>query len=146
MPVQNRGELRREYGMERPKRWRRDTAALGLFFLFSSLPSFLLSSTPTFPLFFPCSFFFNNLICLFYLLFCVWSLAALGLRCPTPAFSVWGAVASLAEHRLSHCAAWAYWPWHVGSSRIGEQTWVSCRQILYHWATREAPHPFFDPK
>ena len=32
-------------------------------------------------------------------------------------------------------------PWHVGSSRIRNQTHASCigRQILYPWATREAP-------
>ena len=32
-------------------------------------------------------------------------------------------------------------PWHVGSSWIRDWTRVSCtgRQVLYHWATREAP-------
>ena len=32
-------------------------------------------------------------------------------------------------------------PWHVGSFQIRDRTRVSCvgRQILYHWATREAP-------
>ena len=32
-------------------------------------------------------------------------------------------------------------PWHVGSSRMRDRTCLSCtwRQILYHWATREAP-------
>ena len=32
-------------------------------------------------------------------------------------------------------------PWHVGSSQIRDWTRVSCigRQVLYHWATREAP-------
>ena len=36
------------------------------------------------------------------------------------------------EHRLNNC---------VGSSRIRGQNYISCigRQILYHWATREAP-------
>ena len=35
-------------------------------------------------------------------------------------------------------------PWHVGSSWIRDRTHVSCtgRQILYQWATREAPEEF----
>ena len=35
-------------------------------------------------------------------------------------------------------------PWHAGSSRIRNKTQISCtgRQILYHWAPREAPTLF----
>ena len=44
------------------------------------------------------------------------------------------------EHRLSSCGAWASLPWGMW-----DQTTVSCigRQLLYHWASREAPHNFF---
>ena len=35
--------------------------------------------------------------------------------------------------------------WHVGSSWVRDQTWVSCivRHILFHWATRDALLPLF---
>ena len=44
------------------------------------------------------------------------------------------------EHRLNSWGAWASLPWHMGSSQIRDQICVSCigRQILYHWATKEA--------
>ena len=32
--------------------------------------------------------------------------------------------------------------WHVESSQIRDRIIVSCRWILYHWATREAPISF----
>ena len=47
---------------------------------------------------------------------------------------------SLAEaQKLCHTGLVA--PRHVGSSQIRDRTWVSCadRQILHHWAAREAP-------
>ena len=44
-------------------------------------------------------------------------------------------------HRLNNCGARAQlFPRHAGSSWMRNQTHVSCRQILYHWATREARH------
>ena len=48
------------------------------------------------------------------------------------------------RHTLTSCDALAV-PWHVGFSWTSDQTLVSCidRQILYHWASREAPsNPF----
>ena len=54
----------------------------------------------------------------------------------------------LQEHDLQYCSPRARQLWreglaaprHVGSSRIGDRTSVLCvaRQILNHWATREA--------
>ena len=37
-------------------------------------------------------------------------------------------------------------PWHMGSSQTKDWTHVSCtgRQMLYHWATREAPNSIFE--
>ena len=45
------------------------------------------------------------------------------------------------EHGLNSCDAGFSCSTHVGSSWIRDGTHVSCsgRQILYHWATREAP-------
>ena len=65
------------------------------------------------------------------------AVAARGLR-------VWGSQAL--EHRLSGCAAWAFVALqHVVSSWIRVRTLVFCfgRQILYHWATREALNSLF---
>ena len=47
----------------------------------------------------------------------------------------WGAIAF-----STRCGTRAQSPWHVRSSWPGDRTHVSCisRQILYHWATREA--------
>jgi len=62
-------------------------------------------------------------------------------------FSNWGSQAL--EHRLTSVAQGLRGlgaPWHVGSSKIKDhQTRVSCigRQILYHWAIREAPRQRF---
>ena len=49
------------------------------------------------------------------------------------------------EHRINSCGQDAYVaPRHVGSSWIRDPTRVSClsRQILSHWATREAPQNY----
>ena len=37
-------------------------------------------------------------------------------------------------------------PWHVGSSQTKDWTHGSCtgRQVLYHWATRDAPNSIFE--
>ena len=51
----------------------------------------------------------------------------------------------LSSHRLNTCAAWASFAlWHVGSSRPRGRSHVFCisRQILYHWATKEAWIPW----
>ena len=63
--------------------------------------------------------------------------------------SIGARACGLQELRLPGPRAQAQWLWHmglialqhVGSSRIRDQTHVSCigRQILYHWATREVP-------
>ena len=69
------------------------------------------------------------------------SLAAAGRSCSlVEAHRLLVAMASLvAEHRLSRHTGLAALQ-HVESSPIRGQSWVSCtgRQILYHWATREA--------
>ena len=89
-------------------------------------------------------------------------MAVLGLRFCARAFSScgnWGplfialrgpltiAASLVAEHRLQTLRLSNLWltglvtPWHVGSSQTRAQTHVPCisRQILNHWATREAP-------
>ena len=71
---------------------------------------------------------------------CCWARA---LGCPGfSGCSTWALVRPWApEHRLNSCGAQGLADlWHVGSSRTRDETCVSCigRQILYHWATREA--------
>ena len=75
--------------------------------------------------------------------------------CRARALGTWALV--VATYALSSCGsqtrAQAHYLWHrdfvasqhVGSSWTRDQTSISCigRQILYHWATREAPAASF---
>ena len=107
--------------------------------------------------------------CLFFFflnLFIYLFMAVLGLRFCARAFSScgnWGplfialrgpltiAASLVAEHRLQMLRLSNLWltglvtPWHVGSSQTRARTHVPCisRQILNHWATREAPENVF---
>ena len=101
------------------------------------------------------SFFLNHTALYYYFFYsCIYLfLAMLGLPCCVgfSLIAVHGlflAVASLLEeHRLWNTWAQSLWqthwvaPRHMESSQIRDQTCISCigRQILYHWATREAP-------